>query len=110
MPSSEIDTDSLITEIVKRLVASAHPRKVILFGSYARGNPGPDSDIDILVIEDTVQSRFKEMVRLRRTLRGIPIPIDVLVISKEEFEARAQVPSTVYYWVNREGRVLYEAA
>lgn len=100
----------LIPEIVRRLVEAAHPRKLILFGSHARGTPQKDSDLDILVIEDTVASRSKEMVRLRRVLRGLAIPIDLLVVSEAEFLARARVPSTLYYWAQQEGKILYDAA
>lgn len=102
------DMDVIISEIVKRLVAAANPKKVILFGSHARGDHHPDSDIDLLVIESTVKSKHEEMVRLRRVLRGILVPMDVLVISEEEFAERASSPSNVYYWASKEGKTLYE--
>lgn len=104
------DPQGAIQEISKRLVIAAQPIKVILFGSFARGTPGPDSDIDILVIKKKVESKHAEMVRLRKVLKGIPFPIDVLVISEEEFKERSVYPSNVYYWANQDGKVLYEAA
>ncbi len=99
-----------IAEITRRLISAAHPKKLILFGSFARGNFGPDSDIDILVIETSVKSKHSEMVRLRKALRGIIFPIDILVISEAEFLERSSHPSNVYYWAAKEGKVLYEAA
>lgn len=104
------DPVASLPEIVRRLVAAANPRKVILFGSVARGTHGANSDSDLIVIEASVKSKHAEMVRLRTVLRGILCPIDVLVISEEEFLERSTQPSNVYYWTNREGKVLYEAA
>lgn len=105
-----MDAQLAIQEITRRLISEAQPTKLILFGSFARGVTGPDSDIDILVIEKTVESKYAEMVRLRKTLRGILFPIDVLVVSEQEFKERSTYPSNVYYWANLEGKVLYEAA
>ena len=103
-------TDAAIKEITRRLITAAKPRKLILFGSFARGDFGPDSDLDILVIETSVTSKHAEMIRLRKALRGILVPIDVLVISEDDFKERSAHPSNVYYWAAREGKVLYEAA
>lgn len=100
----------LIEKIVRRIVEVAHPIKVILFGSYALGTPHQDSDIDVLVIEKHVGSRFKEMLRLRRALRGILVPMDILVISEAGFMKRSKIPSTVYYWADQEGKVVYNSA
>jgi len=99
-----------IQEITRRLIEASHPKKIILFGSFARGDFNENSDIDILVIEETVASKHTEMVRLRKVLRGILIPIDVLVISENEFSERSTTPSNIYYWAKKEGKTLYEAA
>ena len=104
------DPKIAIEEITRRLIAAAHPKKLVLFGSFARGDFGPNSDIDILVIEDSVKSKHAEMVRLRRALRGILFPIDILVVSEFEFKERSHYPSNVYYWASKEGKTLYEAA
>lgn len=56
-----------IQNVVKRLVVAVNPRKIILFGSYARGEETPDSDIDFMVIEDSLDQQGMEMVRLRKT-------------------------------------------
>ena len=99
-----------IAEIIKRLTQVANPSFIILFGSQARGTADPRSDFDIMVVEEHVENRFKEMVRLRRALRGLVLPIDILVISLAEFLSLSKVPGTVYYHAVHEGTVLYEAA
>ncbi len=100
----------MIEEVKARLVQAANPQKIILFGSYAKGVPTRDSDLDIIVIEQLINNKFQEMIRLRKVLRGLKIPIDILVITSNEFKERSQVPGTVYYWAKKDGKILYEEA
>lgn len=100
-------TPDKIAEAVRTLVAEARPQKILLFGSYARGDAGEDSDLDLLVIEDEVEDKAREMVRLRRALRPLRIPVDVLVFSVDEVKQWAHLPGTVLYWALREGRVVH---
>ena len=102
-------TAERLNEAVNRLVAAAHPLKVILFGSHARGDADDHSDVDLLVIEVTVSDRYEEMVRLNRVLKGPLIPVDLLVVSEQEFEQRSATPGTVEHIARRECRVLYAA-
>jgi len=97
--------ENTIRKAVELLLAAA-PKgsRVILFGSHARGDAGPDSDLDFLVVEPQVQDRHAEMVRLRRALRDIDAPIDVLVFSGEDFEYWRDTPNTVIYEAAREGK------
>lgn len=99
-----------IDDAVQRLIAAAHPSKIILFGSYARGEASDDSDLDFLVIVPTLANKHQEMVRLRRILRPLRIPVDVLVASKAEVDEWGHLPSTTLYWALNEGRVLHETA
>ena len=99
-----------INEAVKILAEAAHPACVILFGSYARGEENGDSDVDILVIENKVENRHQEIIRLRRALAPLKIPIDLLVVSLDDFEKWSEAPSTTLYWAKREGKVVYESA
>jgi len=92
---------------IERLVAVAQPTKIILFGSQARGDADDHSDVDLLVIKPHVADRYEEMVRLQRSLRGLLLPVDLLVVSEHEFEERANRPGTIERAVQREGRVLY---
>ena len=103
-------TDERLKVAVERLVVAARPTRVLLFGSHARGDADSHSDVDLMVVETVVPNRFEEMVRLRRTLDGMLLPVDLLVVSEEEFAKRSQVPGTVEYAAAREGRVLYDAA
>jgi predicted nucleotidyltransferase len=87
------------------LLAAAPPgSEVILFGSYARGDAGPDSDLDFMVVEPLVDGPRGEMVRLRQVLRPLRIPVDVLVVSREGFEAWKDKINNVVYEAAREGR------
>jgi predicted nucleotidyltransferase len=84
---SQLDVE-VLGKVVKLLVDAAHPKRIILFGSYARGEQTPESDLDLLVIEDDVADRFRERVRLRRSLAPIRMPIDVLVYSESDVRTR----------------------
>jgi predicted nucleotidyltransferase len=102
--------DELLDEVTRLLVEAAHPEKIILFGSHARGDFDADSDLDLLIILPTVVDRFEEMVRLRLVLRDIPMPIDVIVYSRADVEERQHLRGTMLYHALREGRVLYHTA
>ena len=97
-------------QAVRVLVEGARPTKVILFGSYATGDAREDSDVDLLVVERKLVNKRDEMVRLRRLLRPFRIPVDVLVVSEEEFNDWSHLSGTALYWANREGKVVHEAA
>ncbi len=98
---------SLHQEITRRIVAAANPVKVILFGSQARGTAQTGSDLDLLVIERDPVSTHQEAIRLRRLLRDLDIPIDIIVIGQTFAERYGDIPGTVLYPVFREGKVLY---
>jgi predicted nucleotidyltransferase len=88
----------IIEQAVRLLVEAAHPSKIILFGSYARGEASEDSDVDLLVIEPTLEHKRSEMVRLRNLIRPLKIPVDVLVASEEEVREWGHLPGTVLSW------------
>lgn len=85
---------------------AASPATVIIFGSYARGEGGPDSDLDFLVVEREVESRIREAGRLRRSLPFLGVPIDVLVVSEDHAERWRNRPGSVVHEALKEGRVL----
>lgn len=97
----------LYQEITHRIVAAVNPVKVILFGSRARGTDHPGSDIDLLVIERDPVSARQEAVRLRRLLRDLEIPIDIIVVGQSFAERYGDIPGSVLYPALREGKVLY---
>ena len=100
----------IIEEAVELLKRAANPVKIILFGSYARGDVSEDSDLDFLVVEKELEARRMEMVRLRRILRPLRIPVDIIVVSERVFYEWADTPGTVIYEAALEGRVLYETS
>ena len=101
-------SEKTIQQAVARLVAAANPSKVILFGSYARGDATEDSDLDLMVIEPQLEDKFGEMVRLRQALRPLHIPVDVLVYSQNYVDEWGHLPGTALYWALHEGKVLHE--
>jgi uncharacterized protein len=96
----------VLDQLVGLLVQAAHPRKIILFGSYARGQQTPDSDLDVIVILDKVGNRLDEMVRLRRALAPIKMPMDVLVYSEDDIRERGNWLGTALHEALQEGWVL----
>ena len=101
---------SVIDKAAHRLLDAAPAgSQVILFGSYARGEADPRSDVDFLVVEPEVKDRYGEMVRLREAMRPLDIFADVLVVSECVFEDWRDDPNTVIRDAVREGRV-YERA
>jgi uncharacterized protein len=103
-----IDAD-VIDQAARRIVAAAPGARVILFGSHARGEAGPDSDVDLLVVEPHVADRFGEIVRLQRVLAPLRLPADVVVVSEAHVEEWGEVQSTMLHDALREGRVLAQA-
>lgn len=103
-------TPQKLREAVRRLVEAAHPRRIILFGSRARGDATEDSDVDLLIVLAEVKDRVAEIVRLTRVLRGLVLPAELLVVSQAMYDDWSEVPGTVYYDARREGQTLYDAS
>ena len=98
-----------IPEMVRRIVAGFAPLRVVLFGSYARGEAGPDSDADLLVVLPFSGSKRRMRVKIGLALQGVGLAKDILVATPEE-AAAAQIPGSVLHAACREGLVLYERA
>lgn len=90
-------TPEKVEQAVRRLVDAGHPRKVILFGSYVRGEAHRDSDLDVLVVtDDGVTNARKESARLRAALRGIRMCVDVLVVREGDFNRLKRTSSASF--------------
>lgn len=98
-----------IPAVVADIVAAAQPAMVILFGSVARGEEGPDSDLDFLVVLDHLDpaQRARLMGRIRFAI-DVLAPIDIYVTDLDEFNRRKDVNGSIFYWPAREGQVVYE--
>ena len=99
-----------IDELVSRIVERFRPEKIILFGSYARGTAGEDSDADILVVMPVKGSKRKKATEIDITLVGLDLPVDVIVVTPEELDRNKNIIGTIIYPALKEGKVLYEKA
>jgi len=95
--------------MVEKMCRVGSPEKIILFGSRARGDATVDSDIDLLVIEQSNLPRYKRSARYRKAVAGLFAAKDIVVWSPEEIEEWSAVPNAFITTVLREGKVLYEA-
>lgn len=102
------DMESLLTDIVRRVVEVAHPDKIILFGSAARGKMGPNSDVDILVIKPGA-NRLDLMGRIYQNLHGSGAAVDVIVVTPEDVERYRENDALIVAPALREGKVIYAA-
>lgn len=102
-------TPQKVQAAVEKIIETAQPRQIILFGSYIRGRMHRDSDLDVLVVSgDPVDNPRQESVRIRRALKGISMPMDILVVSERRLKELADTPGLIYREVLREGKVVYE--
>lgn len=99
-----------ISEIVKKIATGYNPDKIILFGSYASGNPNDDSDLDLFVIKDTDLPRPQRTVQVRKMLYGSMVPIDLIVYTPKEIDESKENRFSFVYEVLNTGKTLYERA
>lgn len=103
-------TEQDIRAAAHRAAAAAGSQaKVIVFGSYARGDADEGSDLDLLIVENEVADKAAEYLNIHRAVGIMGVGVDVLIFSRHEFERRRQVPGTLPYWASKEGKVLYDA-
>lgn len=106
-PSAE---HPLLAEIVRRLVELYHPERIYLFGSVARGQAGPDSDFDFMVVvPDDTPREVRETKLVFKALFDIDVPIDVVVWARREFDERLHLRASFPAAIVREGKLLYAA-
>lgn len=102
--------ETLLEEIVRRVLSVARPDRIILFGSAATGEMAKDSDIDLLVVEPAAANIHERRVEIRAAVGDVGYPVDVIVMRTERFERTKRWIGGIAYPANKYGRVLYEAA
>lgn len=105
--AAPVPTEDVIREIVLRVVETANPQRIILFGSAARGTMGPDSDLDLLVIMPDGTHRRHTATQIYKSLRGIGIPKDIIVVTESDVAEYRDNPSLVLKPALTEGKELY---
>jgi predicted nucleotidyltransferase len=100
---------AVLDEIVRRVVAVAHPDRIVLFGSAARGEMGPDSDVDLLVVKSGVPHRRRLAQQIHQAFFGLGVPVDVIVVTPEDIRAFSNKVGTIIEPALREGREVYAA-
>jgi uncharacterized protein len=102
-----IDKDK-INEIAKRIADHYNPDKIILFGSYAYGQPDENSDLDLLVIKDSELPRTERATGIRKMLFGTMVPMDIIVYTNKEIQESLNNKYTFIYQAITNGKTLYE--
>jgi uncharacterized protein len=100
--------EEIIAEMTRRIVERFDPLQVILFGSRARGDARPDSDVDLLVVFQTCENTRLQAVAISSELQGLGVSKDVVVTTPDEITAWGHLIGTVLEPALREGRVLYD--
>ena len=103
------DLSSIIQDLVERIVDLVEPVRIILFGSAAKGQSGPESDVDLLVVVPEGVHRRRTAQRLYRDIRGIEISFDILVATPSDLERHRDNPGLIYQAVLEEGKEVYAA-
>ena len=98
-----------ISTMANRIVRDFHPEQIILFGSHARGEAHPHSDIDLLVVFSECADKRKAAIEIRRVLKDMPVPKDIIVSTPEELERKRNWVGSVLRYAQQEGVTIYES-
>jgi predicted nucleotidyltransferase len=97
-----------IGEVVEQIKKQVKPQKVVLFGSYARGCPTEDSDVDLLIVTETELPPAKRYGAVRSALDAFPVSFDIIVKTPGEYEQQRSLINTIVYFAEKDGKVVYE--
>jgi predicted nucleotidyltransferase len=98
-----------LDDAIRRIVRGFRPAKIILFGSHTRGPADFNSDVDMLIVMDVEGSKRRKAVEIDLALSDRTFPLDIIVVTTDEFEKYQNVIGHILYSVMREGRVVYDA-
>jgi uncharacterized protein len=104
------EIQDVLNNLKRRIVSRFRPQRIILFGSYAVGRPGPDSDIDLLIVMDVEGSTRKKANEIDLLMADRSIPMDFLVLTPEQYERQKNIIGTIVCQAEQEGKVIYEHA
>lgn len=104
---TESEIRKKIEEMVQRIVERFHPQEIVLFGSYARGKAGPDSDVDLLVVMPVAGSKREKSIEIALALHDIRMSKDIIVVTPDTVERQRDVIGTIVHPALKEGKVLY---
>jgi predicted nucleotidyltransferase len=107
MAVSSVPDPAILAEVVRRIVDVARPDRIVLFGSAARGQMGPDSDLDLLVVKSGVSHRRQLAQQIYRGLLGLTVPVDVIVVTPEDVEQHRDKIGSIIGPALDEGQVVY---
>ncbi|MBI3599860.1 MAG: nucleotidyltransferase domain-containing protein [Nitrospinae bacterium] len=104
-----MDQNVIITQIVEKIKKYFQPEKIIVFGSFAWGNPTRDSDLDLFIIKDTKEKPRKRALEVRRIIseENAFVGIDILVYTPEEFRKRMEMGDSFLSKIMKKGKVMY---
>lgn len=107
---TEMEIMSALDEMVQRIVGRFHPDRIILFGSHAKGESTENSDLDLLVVMPVEGSRRSKANEIDLALSDRTVPLDVIVVTPDQFERQRDVLGTIVREAVREGKTVYERA
>jgi predicted nucleotidyltransferase len=105
---SQIINSHQIQKISQKIVDQIKPEKVILFGSYAKGNPDDGSDLDLIIVNNTSLPKHKRGIEIRRLFYRQLIPMDIKVYTPDEFDNELKSPFSFLFEALKNSQVLYE--
>jgi predicted nucleotidyltransferase len=102
--------EKAIQDVVRQIVEKFHPQKIILFGSYARGKPRPESDVDLLVVMDTPLKETRQALMIDKSLERDLFGLDLIVRTPKNLKERVELGDSFLKEIVTQGKVLYESS
>ncbi len=100
--------EEIIRELISRIAFEFHPRQIILFGSYAYGNPRPESDVDLLIVMDTPLRETEQALRIRQYINPL-FGVDILVYKPDRLKERLMLGDSFLKEITEKGMIVYES-
>ena len=109
LTSPSISFQDILQDVTRRIVETAHPKRIVLFGSAARGAMTRDSDLDMLVIMPGPVHRRQTAQKILRQLHGVALPVDIVVVTEEDVKNSEQSGYSIIRPAMKDGRIVYDA-